>query len=99
MSTEYDHRSVFKLKKEYLDMYDKIRNKINIISKVNDKIVKINNKLKKNLSYIDTFPVLEVPSSLFYFAEGPEIIYKLNVKIEDTLNFVFKVIYGKNRKK
>ena len=35
---------------------------------------------------------------MLYFAEGPEIIYKLNAKIEDALNFVFKEIYGKNRK-
>ena len=79
-------------------MQDKIRNKINKINNVNGIIAKIINKLKKNLSYIDTFPVLEVPSSIFYFVEGPEIIYKLNAKIEDTLNFVFKAIYGKNRK-
>ena len=61
-------------------------------------MVKINNKLRKNLSYIDTFPVLVVPSSMFYFVEGPEIIYKINAKIDDTLNFVFTAIYGKNRK-
>ena len=35
---------------------------------------------------------------MLYFVEGPEIIYKLNAKIEDALNFVFKAIYGKNRK-
>ena len=58
-------------------------------------MVKINNKLRKNLSYIDTFPVLVVPSSMFYFVEGPEIIYKINAKIDDTLNFVFNAIYGK----
>ena len=52
MSTDYDDESVFKPKKEYIDMYDKIRNKINIMSKVNNIIVKINNKLKKNLSFV-----------------------------------------------
>ena len=31
MSTDYDDESVFKPKKEYIDMYDKIRNKINNI--------------------------------------------------------------------
>ena len=33
MSTDYDDESVFKPKKEYMDMYDKIRNKINNIKK------------------------------------------------------------------
>ena len=84
--------------RKYIDMYDEIRNKINTISEVNDIMVKVNNKLKKNLSYIDKFPVLVVPSSIFYFVEGPEIIYKLNVKIEDTLNFVWFELYKTNRK-
>ena len=65
MSSNRDDESVFKPKKEYIDMYDKIRNKINIMSKVNNIIVKINNKLKKNLSFIDSY-VLDVPSSLIF---------------------------------
>ena len=97
MSSNYDDESVFKPKKDYIDMYDKICNKINTISKVNNIMVKINNKLKKNLQFIDSY-VLDVPSSLFFFVEGPEMIYKINAKIDDILNFEWYEIYKKIEK-
>ena len=97
MSSNYDDERVFKPKKDYIDMYDKICNKINTISKVNNIMVKINNKLKKNLQFIDSY-VLDVPSSLSFFVEGLEMIYKINAKIDDILNFVWYEIYKTKRK-
>ena len=97
MPSNYDDQSVFKHKIEYIDMYDKICNKINIIKKVNNIIIKTNNKLKKNVLFINSY-VLDVPSSLIFFTEGPERVYKINARIDDLLNFVWFVLYKKNRK-
>ena len=69
--------SIFKPTKEYIDMYNKISNKIDIINNLNGKIVKIKTKLKKNLSYIDI----------------SQLKYKINAKIEDTLSFIWFEIY------
>ena len=41
MSTDYDDESIFKPKKEYIDMYDKISNKIYIIIKVKGIVFRI----------------------------------------------------------
>ena len=71
--------SIFKPTKEYIDMYNKISNKIDIINNLNGKIVKIKTKLKKNLSYID----------------NSQLKYKINAKIEDTLSFIWFEIYKK----
>ena len=68
--------SIFKPTKEYIDMYNKISNKIDIINNLNGKIVKIKTKLKKNLSYID----------------NSQLKYKINAKIEDTLSFIWFVM-------
>ena len=78
MSTDYDDESIFKPKKEYIDMYDKISNKIYIIIKVKGIIEKINYKLKKNLSYIDS---ILIESILF---DDSQLKYKINTKIDDT---------------
>ena len=91
MSSNYDDESVFKHKKKYIDMYDKMCNKINIMKKVNNIIIKINNKLKKNVLFINSY-VLDVPSSLIFFTEGPERVYKINARIDDLLNFVWFVL-------
>ena len=85
MSTDYDDDSVFKPKKEYIDMYDKISNKINSINKVNVIIIKINNKLKKNLLYIDS---ILIESILF---DDSQLNYKVNAKIDDTLKKIEKI--------
>ena len=71
--------SIFKPTKEYIDMYNEISNKIDIINNLNGKIVKIKTKLKKNLSYID----------------NSQLKYKINAKIEDTLSFIWFEIYKK----
>ena len=91
MSSNYDDESVFKHKKEYIDRYHKICNKINIIKKVNNIIIKINNKLKKNVLFINSY-VLDVPSSLIFFTEDPERVHKINARIDDLLNFVWFVL-------
>ena len=71
--------SIFKPTKEYIDMYNEISNKIDIINNLNGKIVKIKTKLKKNLSYID----------------NSQLKYKINAKMEDTLSFIWFEIYKK----
>ena len=35
---------------------------------------------------------------MFFLVDDSEMIYKLNAKIDDTLNFVLNEIYRKNRK-
>ena len=92
MCSDGNDESVFKLKKEYIDMYDKINNKINNINEVLDIIVKINHKLKQNNSYIN---LVLCESVLF---DDSQLRYKINAKIYDTLNFVWNEIYRKNRK-
>ena len=92
MSTDFDDESVFKPKKEYIDMYDKISNKIYIVIKVKGMIEKIKCKLKKNLWYIDS---ILYESILF---DESQLKYKINAKIDDTLNFAWFKIYKKNRK-
>ena len=78
MSTDYDDESIFKPKKEYIDMYDTISNKIYIIIKVKGIMEKINYKLKKSLSYIDS---ILIESILF---DDSQLKYKINTKIDDT---------------
>ena len=73
-------------------MQDKIDNKFNYIYKVIDAINKINYKLEKNISYINS---VLCESILF---DDSQLRYKINVKIDDTLNFVWNEIYKKNRK-
>ena len=74
--------SIFKPTKEYIDMYRKISNRIDIINDLYSKIVKIEIKLKKNLSYID----------------DSQLKYKMNAKIEDILSFIWFEIYKKKEK-
>ena len=50
-SDGYDE-SVLKLKKEYMDMKDKMYDKMNNIADVNNIIIKINDELKKNIESI-----------------------------------------------
>ena len=69
---------IFKPTKEYIDMYNKLSNKIDIINNLNGKIVKIKTKLKKNLSCID----------------DSQLKYKINAKTEDTLSFIWFQIYN-----
>ena len=67
-------------------MQDKMDDKINNIIEVIDIIEKINYILKKNISYTN---------SKFF---DLQLRYKINVKIDDTLNFVWNEIYRKNKK-
>ena len=57
-----------------------------------DAINKINYKLEKNISYINS---VLCESILF---DDSQLRYKINAKIDDTLNFVWNEIYKKNRK-
>ena len=62
-------------------MYDKINNEMDNINEVLNIIVKINYKLKKNISYINSmyFKSLLLGHS--------QLRYKINAKIYDTLNY------------
>ena len=86
MCSNGNDESVFKRKKEFIDVYDKIDNKMNSICEVLDIIVKINCKLKKNNSYINSMFIKSLLGE-------PQLKYKINVKIYDTLYFVWYEIY------
>ena len=80
--------SVFKLKKEYIDMHDKIDDKMDKIYEVRDIIKKINYKLKENNSYLDSM----------YFKSmilgEPQLEYKINGKY-----MIHYILYGMRFKK
>ena len=89
----YDE-SVFKLKKEYIDMRDKMDDKMNNITDVNKIIIEINDELKKNIELIH-----EVLFNLSGDLRLRQVeINTINAKIDDALNFVCNKIYRKNRK-
>ena len=73
-------------------MYNKINNKMDNIYEVIEIIHKIYQILKKNILYIN--------SRLFesLLLGDLQLKYKLNTKINDTLNFMWYEIYRKNRK-
>ena len=85
-------RVYLNVKKEYIHMYNKINNKMDKIYEVIDIIHKIYQILKKNILYIN--------SRLFesLLLGDLQLKYKLNTKINDTLNFMWYEIYRKNRK-
>ena len=87
MCSDGNDETVFKLKKEYVDMYDKTNNIIDNINEVLDIFVKINYKLKENNLYINSkfFELL--------ISDDSQLRYKINPKIDDTLNFVWNKIY------
>ena len=85
-------RAYLNLKKKN-DMNDKIDNKFNDMAELRDIIVKINNKLEKNISYINS---VLCESILF---DDSQLRYKINAKIDDTLNFAWNEIYEKKQKK
>ena len=89
----YDE-NIFKFKKEYIVIKDKIDNKIeNILFKVIDIIIIIHDKLEKSISYIN---------SIFFeslLLDDSQLKKKINAKIDDTLSFVWNKIYRKNLKK
>ena len=89
-SNGYDE-SIFELEKEYIDMRNKMDDKLDNIEELIDIIVKINYKLKKNVSYIN--------SMLLALFDKSQLIYKINAKIDDTLNFVWNEIYRKKKEK
>ena len=89
----YDE-SVFKLKKEYIDMRDKMDDKMNNITDVNKIIIEINDELKKNIELIH-----EILFNLSGDLRLRQVeINTINAKIDDALNFVCNKIYRKNRK-
>ena len=79
----YDE-SVFKLKKEYIDMRDKMDDKMNNITDVNKIIIEINDELKKNIELIH-----EILFNLSGDLRLRQVeINTINAKIDDALNFV-----------
>ena len=92
-SDGYDE-SVFKLKKEYMGIIDKIYDKMSNITYVISIVIKINDELEKNIESIREI--------LFKLSDDSRLrqveINTINAKIDDTLNFVCNKIYRKNRK-
>ena len=74
-------------------MKDKIDNKFNDINEVIGVINKINYKLEKNISYINSM----LCESISF--DDSQLRYKINAKIDDTLNFVWNEIYIKKKEK
>ena len=90
----YCDKTIFKTKKEYIDMPDKVHDKINNITDVNKIIIKINDELKKNIESIYEI-IFKLPDdSRLRQVE----INTIDAKIDDALNFVWNKIYRKNRK-
>ena len=88
MCSASDDESIFKPKREYIDIQDKMDAKIYSINDLIKIIKKINYKLEKNVSYINSY----INSKLLFLVDDSEMIYKLNAKIDDTLNFVLNEI-------
>ena len=91
-SDDYDV-SVFKIKKEYMDMIDKIYDKMSNINDVINIIKKINDELKKNIESIREI--------IFKLSDDSRLrqveINTINAKIDDALNFVWNKICRKNK--
>ena len=92
-SDGYDE-SVFKIKKEYMGIIDKIYDKMSNITYVISIVIKINDELEKNIESIREI--------LFKLSDDSRLrqveINTINAKIDDALNFVWNKIYRKNRK-
>ena len=86
-----DGESIFKIKKVYMDMIDKIYDKMNNITDVINIIKKINGELKKNIELI-----CEI---IFKLSDDSRLrqveINTIGAKIDDALNSVWNKIYRK----
>ena len=90
-SDGYDE-SLFKPKKEYRDMIDKVYDKMNNINDVITTIKKINDELKKNIESVREI-IFKLPDdSLLTQVE----VNTINAIIDDALNFVCNKICRKN---
>ena len=89
-----DDEIVIKIKKEYMDMLDKVNNKINNITDANKIITKVNAKVKKKIELINK-------SSLFLLQKGSWLrlaeLNKIDAIIDDALNLIWNMIYKKTR--
>ena len=85
-------RPYLKTKKEYIDLLDKVNNKINNITDVKKIIIKIKNELNDRIEsiYEITFN-LSTDSRL-----KRDELNKIDAIIDDTLNFICIKIYRKN---
>ena len=94
MYSDVDDEGIFKFKKKYMSIIDKIYNKMNNITEVIGIIIKINDELKKNIESIHEI--------LFKLLDDLRLrqveVNTINAKIDDALNFVWNKIYRKNRK-
>ena len=93
MHSDDDDESIFKLKKEYRIVIDKIYDKMNNISEVITIIKNMNDELKKNIKSI-----YEIMFNLSDDSQLTQVeINTINPKIDDALNFACNKIYRKNR--
>ena len=90
-SDDDDDESIFKIKKEYMGMLDKIYDKMNNTTDVNNIIIKINDELKKSIESIHEI--------IFKLSDDSRLrqveINTIGARIDDALNSVWNKIYRK----
>ena len=88
-----DDESLIAIKKKYMDMLDKVNNKINNITDGNKIITKVNAKVKKKIELINK-------SSLFVLQKASCLrlaeLNKIDAIIDDALNLIWNMICKKN---
>ena len=89
----YSDENIFKTKKEYIDMLDKVNNRINNVNDANKIITKTENELKKKIKSIYELIFKLSDDSWLRQVE----LNTIDAKIDDALNFVWNKIYRKNR--
>ena len=89
---DIDNRGEIKLKKEYINLQDKINNKINNITNIKKIIKKISDKLRDKIVSIDEIIFkLSIDVGL-----RRDKLNKANAIIDDALNVIWNKIYRKN---
>ena len=87
-----DNETIFKPKKEYIDLLDKINNKINNITDVKKIIKKIKDELNDK--------IVSIYEIIFNLSNDSRLrqdeLNKVDAIIDDTLNFIYNNIYRKN---
>ena len=85
---------IFKIKKEFIDMLDKINNKIKIITDIKIEIIKIKDKVSKNIQSI-------FDKIFIKFPDDPQLrlayLNKVDAEMDDALNFVCNKLCKENK--
>ena len=85
---------IFKSKKEFVDMLDKVNNKINNITNTKIEIIKIKDELSKNIQLIFNKIFIILP-------DDPQLrlayLNKVDAEMDDALNFVWNKFCKENK--